>query len=152
MSKPDLFIDSSALFPMLTSAKGASNAILSLAEAGAITITISEQVVIETERAIARKLPRALPYYREALRKTNVRIVPTPTADEIAPYEDIIADPTDVPIVVAAMRTGVDYLVTFNRRHFLDDPSVAQRAGIPMGMPADALSWVRKQLSGGTDP
>lgn len=152
MSKPDLFIDSSALFPMLTSARGASNAILSLAEADAITITISEQVVIETERAIAHKLPRALPYYRGALRKTNVRIVPTPTANEVAGYGDIIADPTDVPIIVAAIKAEVDYLVTFNRRHFGDDPTVAQRAGIPLGLPADALAWVRNQLAGSIGP
>jgi predicted nucleic acid-binding protein len=149
MSKPDLFIDSSALFPMLTSAKGASNALLSLAEANAIKMTISEQVVVETERAIARKLPRALPYYREALRKTGVRIVPKPTAEAIKPYEGIIADPTDVPIVVAAIQARVDYLVTFNRHHFLDDPGVAQRAGIPMGLPADALDWVRNNLASG---
>jgi hypothetical protein len=44
------------------------------------------------------------------------------------------------------MKADVDYLATFNRRHFIDDPGVAARSGIPMGTPGEALAWVREQL------
>ena len=58
-----------------------------------------------------------------------------------------MADPADVPILLAVMHARVDFLVTLNRRHFLDDPQVARRSGLRIGTPGDALAWVRGQLS-----
>jgi hypothetical protein len=42
---------------------------------------------------------------------------------------------------------NVDYAVTLNRKHFIDDPDVAQKAGLMIGTPGDALHWVRMQIS-----
>lgn len=53
----------------------------------------------------------------------------------------------DVPILVAAMRVKTDYLVTLNRRHFIDDPAVADRSNLRIGTPGDALVWVRRTLT-----
>ena len=145
MSRPDLFLDSSALFADAVSPNGAARMLLLLAEAGLVTITISEQVVAETERAVARKVPQALAYYREALRSTGLRIVRDPSPEEVEAHKNIIAHRADVPIVVAAMKADVDYLVTLNRRHFIDDPGVATRSGLRIGTPGDVLAWVREQ-------
>jgi predicted nucleic acid-binding protein len=146
MASPELFFDSSALFAGIISASGASRALLLLAEAGQVAITVSEQVVAETERAVARKIPRALPDFREAIRATGLRIVRDSSPDEIEAYADIIAHQADVPIIVAAMRVKTDYLVTLNRRHFLDDPAVADRSKLRIGTPGDALAWARQYL------
>ena len=105
---------------------------------------ISEQVVTETERALARKASQALPAYREALRSTGFHLVPDPALEEIEPHIDIIAHQADVPIVVAAMIARSNFLVTLNRRHFIDDPGVAVRSGLRIGTPGDALAWIRK--------
>jgi predicted nucleic acid-binding protein len=147
MTSPELFFDSSALFAGIVSASGASRALLLLAEAGQVSITVSEQVVAETERTVARKIPRALPEFREAIRATGLRIIRDPTPDEIEAYADIIAHRADVPIVVAAMQSKTDYLVTLNRRHFIDDPAAANRSGLRIGTPGDALAWVRRTLA-----
>jgi predicted nucleic acid-binding protein len=146
MPGPDLFFDSSALFAGVVSASGASRALLLLAEVGIVSVTVSEQVVAETERAIARKIPRALPNYRQALRATGLRIVADPPPKEIEAHENIISHQADVPIVVAAMLVQAEYLVTLNRRHFVDDPDVAGRSGLRIGTPGDALAWVRERL------
>jgi predicted nucleic acid-binding protein len=151
MHRIDLFLDSSALFAGVASATGASRALLLLAEANQIRVTVSEQVVAETERALARKLPEALGYYREALRSTGLRIVHDPSAEDVGACQDIIAHPADVPIVVAAMRCGANYLATFSRRHFIDDPGVTAKSGIPIGTPGDALAWVRERLTQSTE-
>jgi predicted nucleic acid-binding protein len=147
MTRPDLFLDSSVLFAGVVSPGGAARALLLLAEARLITVIVSEQVVAETEHAVARKVPQALAYYREALRGIGLRIVRDPSSEEVAVHGDIIAHQADVPIVVAAMRAEVDYLVTLNRRHFIDDPDVAARSGLRIGTPGDALAWVREQLA-----
>jgi len=147
MPSPDLFLDSSALFAGVVSPSGAARALLLLAEAELITIIVSEQVVAETERALARKVPQALPYYRQALRSTGMRIVRDPSPEEVETHKDVMAHQADVPIVVAAKKAGADYLATHNRRHFIDDPGVATRSGLCIGTPGDALGWVRERLA-----
>ena len=60
---------------------------------------------------------------------------------------DIIAHRADVAIVVAAMQVKTDYLVTLNRRHFIDDPAVADRSKLRIGTPGDTLAWARRYLT-----
>jgi predicted nucleic acid-binding protein len=150
--RPQLFFDASALVagPLLAnviSAVGAARALLLLGEAGVIAITVSEQVIVETERTLARKAPVAVPFYREALRASRIRIVKDAPPAEVAAARDLIAHEPDVPILVAAMKARTGYLVTLNRRHFIDDPEVARRSGLRIGTPGDALAWVRDQLA-----
>jgi hypothetical protein len=45
------------------------------------------------------------------------------------------------------MQSKTDYLVTLNRRHFIDDPAVAGRSKLRIGTPGDALAWVRQYLA-----
>ena len=146
MTSPELFFDSSALFAGIVSASGASRALLLLAEAGQIAIIVSEQVVAETERAVARKIPRALPDFREAIRATGLRIARDPSPDEIEAHADIISHRAHVPIVVTAIKVKAGYLVILNRHHFVDDPTVASRSRLCIGTPMDALDWVRHCL------
>ena len=44
------------------------------------------------------------------------------------------------------MQAGVDYLMTLNRKHFLDDPQVAASSGPRIGTPGEALAWVRGRM------
>jgi predicted nucleic acid-binding protein len=144
MSKAKVFFDSSALFAGVVSATGAARALLLLSEGDVlIQVIVSEQVIAETERNVARKLPRALPYYREALCSGAIKVVSDPTGEEVKAHQGIIAHEADVPIIVAAIEAKADYLVTLDRQHFLDDPKVAQRSGLRIGSPGDCLAWVR---------
>lgn len=146
MPPATLFLDSSALIAGILSARGAARALLLLAEAGEISLVVSAQVIAETERAIARKVPQALPDLRQAIRQSGLRIVRDPSPGQVAEGQHLIAHPPDVPILLAAMEAEVDYLVTLNRKHFLDDPGVAQSSGLRIGTPGDALAWVREHL------
>jgi predicted nucleic acid-binding protein len=138
-----LFLDSSAFVAGVASEAGAARSLLILAETGQIEIVVSEQVVAETERVLARKLPAALPAYRPLLLATRLTIVRDPAPEEVAAHWGLIAHEADLPVLVATMEARVDYLVTFNRRHFLDDPDVAAGSGLRIGSPADALAWLR---------
>lgn len=64
-----LFQDSSAPFAGVASATGATLALILLAEAGSVRVIVSERVMAETERALARKAPAALPFCRSAHRR-----------------------------------------------------------------------------------
>jgi predicted nucleic acid-binding protein len=144
--RPQLFFDASALCAGVISEAGSARALLLLSETGAITITVSEQVIVETERTLARKAPAAVPFYRETLRASRIRIVKDPSTAEVAAVRDMIAHEPDVPILVAAIKIETGYLVTLNRRHLIDDPEVARRSGLRIGARGDALAWVRNEI------
>lgn len=148
MPLPHLFLDSSALVAGAISADGAARALLVLSEAGRIRVTISEQVVVETERALARKAPRALPYFRETLHRSKLAITRDPSREVVHAHLSLIAHAADVPVVLAAMEAKVDILVTLNRRHFIDDPGVEVRSGLRIATPGTALVWIRESPPG----
>lgn len=149
MKKIELFFDSSALIAGIISAKGAARVLLLLSEVEKIRIIVSEQVIVEVERNIARKAPQALPYARELIRNANIRIVRDPHIDQVHQHQHWINHPVDVPILVAAVNTKFEFLVTLNTKYFIDDPEVALRSGLSIGTPGDALAWVREQFVGG---
>ena len=146
MSKIKVFLDSSAVIAGVISSTGAARVLLVMSETGQIETFISELVIVETERSLARKVPDALPEFRQTIRDANPRIINNPTPQEIEEHLYLIADPEDVPILLAAMKANVDYLATHNRKHFIDDPGVAERSGIKIGTPGDVLAWLRENL------
>ncbi len=147
MPKIEVFFDSSALIAGIVSAQEAARALLLLAEDEKILISVSEQVITEVERNIARKAPKAVPLARELILRANIRILRDPQLSEILEHQDWISHPADVPILVAAVRARVDFLATLNSKHFIDDPEVTRRSGLRIGTPGDALAWVREQLA-----
>lgn len=147
MSKIKVFLDSSAVMAGVISSAGAARVLLVMSENGQIETFISEQVIVESERSIAKKVPQALPEFRQTLKDANLKVVHNPTQEEIEENLSLIADPDDVPILLSAMKSHVDYLATHNRKHFLNDPKVAEKAGLKIGTPGDVLAWIRENLN-----
>ncbi|GAB4537689.1 MAG: hypothetical protein Kow0063_24800 [Anaerolineae bacterium] len=87
-----------------------------MAEITLLDAVTSQQVVIEAEHNLAEKLPHTLPAFRLILSRC-LRIVPDPAAADLLAHTGL-ADPEDLPILVAAMREKCPWLVTFNVRHF----------------------------------
>jgi predicted nucleic acid-binding protein len=146
MPRVDIFLDSSALMAGILSEQGAARALLLLGEAESIGLTVSEQVIAEVERNIARKAPKVLPYAREMILAARIRIVRDPVKESILEHLDWINHAADVPILVAASQAHVDFLATLNTKHFINDPAVSKRSGLMIGTPGDALAWVREQI------
>ena len=146
MPKFNIFLDSSALIAGAISDSGAAHVLLNLGESQDIVLTVSELVIIETERAMAKKAPGNLNDLRSLIKSSNLRIVDNPAKEEVEANLYLINDPNDVPILLAAMKARVDYLVTHNRKHFLDDPKVTEISGLRIGTPGDVLAWLRENL------
>ena len=149
MPKIDMFLDSSALIAGIVSAQGAARVLLLLGEDEKLILTVSEQVITEVERNLARKAPKTLPAAREMILRANARILKDPSPEEVRVHLDWITRPADVPILLVAARANVDFLVTLNTRHFIEDAQVSRRSGLRIGTSADALAWIRGQLSKG---
>jgi predicted nucleic acid-binding protein len=146
MEKVNIFLDSSALVAGILSTTGAAHALLMFGEDESVLLTVSKWVVIESEETISRKSPRNIETLRNSLVTSKFRIVPDPSDDEIQANLYLIGDPDDVPVLLAAMKAKVDYLATHDRKHFLDDPKVAERSGLKIGTPGDVIAWIRENL------
>jgi hypothetical protein len=113
-----VFVDADMLFAGAASPSehSASLVILRLAEITLIDALASQQVVIEAERSLAAKLPGALPTFQLIVSRC-LRVVPDPQPADLRPHLGL-AHREDLPILVAALQEGCQWLVTFNVRHF----------------------------------
>jgi hypothetical protein len=136
-----VFVDADVLFAGAASPseQGASLTVLGLGEARLVDAAASEQVVAEASRNIESKLPLVLPAFQLLVQRA-LRVVPDPLPGDVAPHEGL-ADPKDLPILVAASKSGCPYLVTFNLRHF--QPGLP---GIQVLRPGEFLHEVREHL------
>lgn len=147
MKKVSIFLDSSALIAGVISENGAAHVLLQLGETEDVSLTISELVFNETTRSIGRKSPENLENVRKEIERARIAILQDPSYEEIQANLYLMEDPDDVPILLAAIKAKVDYLATHDHKHFLNDPKVAEKAGLKIGTPGDVLAWIRENLN-----
>ena len=114
-----VFLDSNVIISGMLSDKGAPRIILdvlSLHLPGIIGLT-GEYNLIEVERNLTRKLPKALPVYQEYLPKLSLTVIPLPTKEEIAHYVGVINN-KDLPVLLSAIKGCADFLVTGDNKDF----------------------------------
>ena len=117
-TKPRIFIDADVLFAGAASPNehSASNLLLRMAELTLIEAVTSTQAITEVERNLQDKMPKALPAF-QLLVSRCLRVVADPDPAELAEYAGL-ANPEDLPILVAALREECSLLATFNVRHY----------------------------------
>ena len=142
--RPKVFLDTSALFAGLWSDLGGARQVLKLAEAGMVTLAVSPQVLSEIENNLRRKAPELLG--KLAVLLDRVGLILTPTAPE-SRYEvslTLTGHPGDGRVLADAWESGVDFFVTLDRQHFLENESLRASLPFPLGTPGDFLLWYRQ--------
>ena len=116
--RPRVFVDADALFAGAASPSehGTSLLVLRMAEITLLEALTSQQVIDEAERNLSEKLPQALPAFRLLVSRC-LRVVSDPAPADLQLHAGL-ADPKDLPILIAALREGCPWLFTFNVRHF----------------------------------
>lgn len=139
-----VFLDTSALIAGIASSKGSAREVLRLAEAGLIDVFVSRQVIVEADRNIEIKLPELLKEYRAFMKVFKPILVDDPSVMEIKKFLKFI-NPDDAPILAAAVSSGADYLITWDKKHFIA-PSVKSYTGIKVVTPGDFLKELLKYI------
>jgi len=109
-----------------------------------------EYNIVEIERTLRKKLPRALPAWRRYRKLLELEIVPLPEWKEIERHRGTIAD-KDVPVIVSAIQGKCDLLVTGDRKDF---GALARKSSLPFRLvtPAECVTqlgtWM-EALGGG---
>jgi predicted nucleic acid-binding protein len=118
LSNPRVFVDADVLFAGAAAPgqHGASLVVLRMAEITLVEAVTSRQVVDEAERNLQGKLPKMLPVFGLIVSRC-LSVVPDPKRADLVPHAGL-ADPKDLPILVAAVREKCPWLITFNVRHY----------------------------------
>lgn len=132
-----VFLDSSVVVAGVGSLTGAAGTVLDLCEAGLVEPVLSEQVLLEVDRAVTAKLPGMAPRLRTFLLGLAPALAPEPTAADIRRAQKL-THAKDAPILAAARLAGVDYLLTLDKKHFLV-PRAAVKFDPPVLTPGEFL-------------
>ncbi|MCA0454351.1 MAG: putative toxin-antitoxin system toxin component, PIN family [Chloroflexi bacterium] len=119
-----IFVDTSVLFSAIFSPNGHARDLLNLAVDNILTLVISQDVLDETERNLQKKAPGKVLLFTTLITLLEPEIVQNLTVEEVA-VAAVYTARKDAPIVAAAIKAGVDYLVTYDHKDLLDPSEVA---------------------------
>ena len=143
-AKVRVFVDASVLFAAAYSKTGYARDLLRLAIREQVVLVVSQDVLDEVERNLARKAPEALTAFKHLLLLLGLEVVGSPSKKEIEDAEAYVAR-KDAMIVAAAIKATVDYLVTYDRKHLLDPPEVAGKSGLTIITPDVVVLAIRER-------
>ncbi len=138
-----LFLDSNVLTGGIVSSWGLDKATLSLCAAKVCKLVLAEAVRDEVEENLllhAERLPlldadRLIEDYRRLINLTSPELVPYPDRQLVRASRHLIRHESDVPVLLSAMASKPDWLLTHNTRHFTQ--TVAQRTALRIATPAE---------------
>ena len=147
-----LFLDSNVLTGGMVSAWGLDKAVLSLCAARVARLVLAEVVRLEVEQNLllhAERMDKAqasrlLADYGELIRLTKPEVVAPPPAEEVARSRHLIRHAADVPVLLSAMRSRPDWLLTRNSHHFTQ--AVAERTGVRIATPSEFFRSIAERL------
>ena len=138
-----VFVDTSVLFSAIFSPNGYARDVLTLAGEDALILVISRDVLEETERNLQKKAPGKIPLFTTLIALLAPEIIEALTTEEVAATAAYTAL-KDAPIVAAAIKAGVDYLVTYDHKDLLDPPQVAEKSGLKIVRPETVIRLLGK--------
>lgn len=132
-----LFLDSSVLFSAAYSTRGHAHDLIRMAIRRELTAVVSPLVLTETRRNLADNAPEHLILLDYVLQNVPFEIV-QPTRREVVAATKYAAL-KDAPIVAAARRARVDFLVTLDKKHLLGRSELAKYTRAEIVTPKEAV-------------
>jgi len=147
-----LFLDSNVITGGIVSPWGLDKAALSLCAARLCRLVLAEVVKDEVEENLllhAGRLPsleadKLIEQYRRLIELTNLQVVRYPEASLVRSSRHLIRHEADVPILLSAISSRPDWLLTHNTKHFTQ--AVAKRAGVRIATPAEFFRALSSSL------
>lgn len=146
MQKPTqrikVFIDTNVLIAGVSSVTGASATILDLCETRVLQMVVSRQILIEADRNFGAKFPQLVDRFRQLMHNLAPLMFEDPTVESMEKAAAIV-NRKDAPILAAAQKADVDFLITLDKRHFLN-PKTRQKTMLKVVSPIEFLQSFEK--------
>ncbi len=135
-----VFLDSSVLFSAAYSIHGHAHDLILMAMREELVIVTSELVLAETRRNLAESAPEKLFILDRLLANLPFEFV-RPTKREVVTASRHVAL-KDAPIVAAARKAKVEFLVTVDKKHLLGRPELAKFVRAAIISPREAFDYL----------
>jgi predicted nucleic acid-binding protein len=114
-----VFLDSNVILSGLLSERGAPRIILDLLSLRLpfLTGSTGRYNLIEIDRNLTKKTPSLLSLYKAYLPKLHLKVISLPRPEEVRGFSGQIAE-KDIPVLISAIRSKADFLVTGDKQHF----------------------------------
>lgn len=119
-AKQLLFLDSSVFIAATLSATGGSFRLLKEANHGNVRIVTNEYVIEEITRVLQQRYPDKLFHFRRLLDWSTAKIMPLPPTHIVKRYLNVI-NIEDAPILAGALIAKTNFLVTLDRKDFIQE-------------------------------
>lgn len=129
-----VFVDASVLFAAAYSATGSARDLIILSLEGKVTLVGSEFVIEEVKRNLAKKTPEKVPALVEHILPAITEIVEAVTKEDVLAAAEYTAL-KDAPVIAAAKKANVPVLTTYDQKHLLSKPEVAEKSGLQIVTP-----------------
>ena len=94
---------------------------------GEFQLVLSPYVIRQAHRNLRERFPAEhLERFEELLSQADYDLIPDPTSEEVAQHNDLVRDQSDIPIALAAINAGVDYLVSEDKDLTAHDKTTAK--------------------------
>ena len=138
-----LFLDSNVLTGGIISPWGLDKAALSLCAARLCRLVLAEVVrdeveenlLVHVERLPSLEADELIEHYRRLIKLTDPEMVSYPEEALVSSSRHLIRHAADVPILLSAIASKPDWLLTHNTKHFTQ--AVAKRTGLRIATPAE---------------
>ena len=145
--RPRIFLDTSAVFAAVWSAADGARALLKLGEGALLRLVISQDVLAEIDDVVREKAPRKLADVALLLHAGHIEVSAKPSPRQIDMCREWVTYDQDAIVLAGALNAGVEFFVTLDRKHFLDNNKLRDAAPIAVGTPGDCLAWYRERLN-----
>lgn len=123
MPKPVLFWDSAALIrAVMGEAHDPYRQLLEWGEAGLLDMRLSRDVIREVECILLNFGDELVVTFALILDRARFAVTPDPDTDTVDWCEELTGYRADGRIVAAAHECNAEYLLTYDRRHLLENP------------------------------
>src|SRR6266496_5510843 len=96
---------------------------------------VEENLLLHAQRLAALDADQLIEDYRRLVKLTRPEVVPYPDRDLVRSSRHLIRHEADVPVLLSAIASKPDWLLTHNTRHFTK--AVAQRTSLRIATPAE---------------
>lgn len=96
---------------------------------------VEENLIVQAERFPSLDVKQLIEDYRRLIQLTSPQLVPYPDSEVVLSSRHLIRHEADVPVLLSAMASKPDWLLTHNTKHFTK--TVAQRTSPRIATPAE---------------
>ncbi len=92
---------------------------------GDFQLVLNQYVIEETRHTLSKRFPAYIEKFEQFLEVSQCELTDAPSKEQVLAHQNLVRDVTDVPVALAAINAGVDYLVSEDKDLTVQDETTA---------------------------